>query len=246
MTADARRSAHAALSPLEQPVPPRPPISIKGRDGQLRITVLEPEAGLAALADSLDEQLERRAGGFFAGAPVVLELPKGQLDLALAGRLAERIGAAGMALVAVLAGSDALGRAERFGGQAESSAQSRSTGRARPAPLTATDPALFVARTLRGGQRVEHGGSVVVMGDVNPGAEVLAGGSVVVWGRLRGLVEAGLNADEEKAVVCALDLQPTQLRIGNAIARAPEDPDRTPVPEVARVASGQIVVDEWR
>jgi septum site-determining protein MinC len=104
--------------------------------------------------------------------------------------------------------------------------------------------ALVVRRTLRSGQRVVHDGPVLVLGDVNPGAEVVAGGSVVVWGRLRGMVEAGRLFEE--SVVCALDLAPTQLRIGAAIARAPEEPGRVPVPEVAREGESGIIVDAWR
>ena len=60
---------------------------------------------------------------------------------------------------------------------------------------------------------------MLVLGDVNPGAEVVAGGSVVVWGRLRGVVEAGQAEGSGPAVVCALDLAPTQLRLGTALAR---------------------------
>jgi septum site-determining protein MinC len=86
-------------------------------------------------------------------------------------------------------------------------------------------------------------GSVVVLGDVNPGARVLAGGSVIIWGRLRGVVEAGLA--EAQARVCALELAPTQLRIGSAVARAPDDPRTDLAPEVAREAGGAIVVEPW-
>ena len=55
----------------------------------------------------------------------------------------------------------------------------------------AEDSAMWVKRTVRSGVRLEYEGNVVVLGDVNPGAEVVAGGSVVVWGRLRGVVHAG-------------------------------------------------------
>ena len=78
------------------------------------------------------------------------------------------------------------------------------------------------------------------------GGEVSAGGSVVVWGRLRGFVEAGQAPGARDAVVCALDLAPTQLRIGDSLARAPEEAERTPVPEVARESDGRIVVEAWR
>ena len=103
---------------------------------------------------------------------------------------------------------------------------------------------LVVQRTLRSGQSLRHPGHVVVIGDVNPGAEVVAGGHIVVWGRVRGLVHAGALGDED-AVICALDLAPTQLRIAGHIARSPEDRRRKPVPEVASVRDGSIVAVPW-
>jgi septum site-determining protein MinC len=110
-----------------------------------------------------------------------------------------------------------------------------------PAPLEG----LVLERTLRSGQRVEHAGDVVIIGDVHAGAEVVAGRHVVVWGKLRGVVHAGAAGDED-AMVCALDLAPTQLRIAGYIARAPEEKRRRPVPEMARVRSGHIEALPWR
>jgi len=104
---------------------------------------------------------------------------------------------------------------------------------------------ILTRRTLRSGQAVRHVGHVVIIGDVNPGTEVIAGGSVVVWGRLRGLVHAGALGDDN-AIVCALLLAPTQLRIGNHIARPPEGEGRRPKsPEMALVRDGRIVVEAW-
>jgi len=103
---------------------------------------------------------------------------------------------------------------------------------------------LVVQRTLRSGQSLRHPGHIVVIGDVNPGAEVVAGGHIVVWGRVRGLVHAGALGDEE-AVICALDLAPMQLRISGHIARSPEDARREPVPEMAAVREGRIVAVPW-
>ena len=81
-------------------------------------------------------------------------------------------------------------------------------------------------------------------GDVNPGAEIIAGGSVIVWGRLRGMVHAGAGGDE-KAIVCALDLAPTQLRIAGYISVSPQDKRRKPLPEIASVRQGRIVAEAW-
>lgn len=219
---------------MEQPTPPRPPVSVKGREDGLHVTVTEPDA--SQLEASLRDQLERRKARFFAGAPVVLEMPPGPLDLDLAGRLSRVIAKAGMELTAVVSSRPEQPRRRPDADRAA----------APPAPAGEGGSALVVAATVRGGQRISHDGTVVVLGDVNPGGEVVAGGSVIVWGRLRGHVEAGLAGAPERALVCALDLAPTQLRIGDALARAPEDPDRTPVPEVARAVDGMIVVETWR
>ncbi|HID62274.1 MAG TPA: septum site-determining protein MinC [Anaerolineae bacterium] len=104
---------------------------------------------------------------------------------------------------------------------------------------------ILVRRTLRSGQVVQHPGHVVVIGDVNPGAEIIAGGDVVVWGKLRGVVHAGATGNDG-AVVCALSLTPLQLRIGNHIARAPEGREGLPErPEMASVQDGEIVAEPW-
>ena len=76
-------------------------------------------------------------------------------------------------------------------------------------------------------------------------AEVVAGGDIVVWGRVRGVVHAEALGDEG-AIICALDLAPTQLRIASYIARSPDDKRRKPVPEVASVHDGHIVAESWK
>lgn len=105
--------------------------------------------------------------------------------------------------------------------------------------------ALVINRTLRSGQVVRHAGTVIVIGDVNPGAEVIAEKDVLVWGRLRGVVHAGAAGDET-AIVGALILSPTQLRIGGYIALAPDEGRSNNWPaEIARVRDGQITVEAW-
>jgi septum site-determining protein MinC len=112
------------------------------------------------------------------------------------------------------------------------------------APADDPEAGLIVRRTLRSGQQLRHPGSIAVIGDVNPGAEIVAGGDIVVWGKLRGTVHAGATGNET-AVVCALDLAPTQLRIAHHFARSPEGRRRKPTPEVARVREGKIVAESW-
>lgn len=105
--------------------------------------------------------------------------------------------------------------------------------------------AALVSRTLRSGQYVRYAGTVVVMGDVNPGAVIIADGNIIVWGRLRGVVHAGAGGDEQ-AVVGALQLEPAQLRIGWLVARG-QDIGQVPTmhAELARAREGQIVVEPW-
>ncbi len=103
---------------------------------------------------------------------------------------------------------------------------------------------MLVQRTLRSGHSIRHPGHVIVLGDVNPGAEVIAGGNIVVWGHLRGVVHAGAAGDEA-AMVCALDLSPTQLRIAGQIAVSPSRRGR-PKPEIARIRKGQIIAEDWQ
>ena len=73
--------------------------------------------------------------------------------------------------------------------------------------------------TLRSGQVFEADGSVVVLGDVNPGGKVVAKGSVIVLGSLKGNIFAGVDGNEN-AFVVALEMSPMQIKIGDIIARS--------------------------
>ena len=105
------------------------------------------------------------------------------------------------------------------------------------------DAAKWVKGPLRSGVKITHQGSIVIQGDVNPGAEIIAGGSIIVWGRLRGIVHAGVDGDENMQV-CALEMAPTQLRIADKIAVSPKKA-KTSFPEVARLIDGHIIAEPW-
>src|SRR6202035_293232 len=106
-----------------------------------------------------------------------------------------------------------------------------------PAPAT-----LYQAATLRGGQVLHHAGNIVVVGDVNPGAELIATGDILVFGRLAGIAHAGAQGDEA-ARIYALDLAPTQLRIATFIAADAESKRSRPaVAEAALVRDGRITI----
>jgi len=97
---------------------------------------------------------------------------------------------------------------------------------------------------LRSGQSIKFGGSVVVLGDVNPGSEIIAEGNVIVLGALKGMAHAGVLGDTT-CYVSALVLQPTQLRIANLITYVPSAPKNKKEPQKASIAyvkDGQVFV----
>jgi septum site-determining protein MinC len=107
-----------------------------------------------------------------------------------------------------------------------------------------SDNTLFIRRTVRSGQAIHHTSNIIVLGDVNHGAEIVAGGDIIVWGVLRGMVHAGYP-DNESACICALQLAPVQLRIAHLLSRPPEGGEMQPHPEVVTIRSGRIFVETW-
>ena len=101
------------------------------------------------------------------------------------------------------------------------------------------DEPLYLQTTVRSGTEIRHPGTVVILGDINPGGSVIAEGDIFVWGRLRGLAHAGAGGNE-KCRIMALHVQPTQMRIADKVARAPEKPPALYQPEVVYVAEDGI------
>ncbi len=105
------------------------------------------------------------------------------------------------------------------------------------------DRCLVIKRTLRSGQSIRFAGSVVIFGDINPGAEVVVKGDIMVFGTVRGTVHAGAAGDRE-ASVSALRLAPAQLRIADMYSRSPDEGELPPdQPECARISDGGIVIN---
>ena len=104
---------------------------------------------------------------------------------------------------------------------------------------------LILRATIRSGQLIEYKGNVIIIGDVNPGAYIKADGSITVMGNLRGLAHAGINGDYSSFIV-AFRIMANQLRIGDIIARAPEDMlYNSADPEIAIVKQGNITVQPY-
>lgn len=108
------------------------------------------------------------------------------------------------------------------------------------------EQALFVKKTIRSGQIIHNDGHILIMGDVNPGAEIVASGDIIVMGSLRGVAHAGATGNED-AIVMAFRLQPTQLRIANHITRPPDEEVIGPsYPEIARIKDKAIIIEVYQ
>jgi septum site-determining protein MinC len=99
-----------------------------------------------------------------------------------------------------------------------------------PSPSLA-DP-LYLQSTVRSGVEIRHPGTIVIFGDLNPGGKAIAAGDILVWGRLRGIAHAGAQGNHYCRIT-ALKMEFTQLRIADAVARAPKLRPRRLSPELA-------------
>lgn len=219
-------------------------VRLKGDRQGLRLFLSE-QAPFDTLLAALAQQLQR-GEGFFRGTDLMVDVGERSLTPEQVETMGKLLEEWGVELRAIGTTNRQTRGAIRDAGLRSTHSATAAPAAQEPgpwAPQTSGD-ALFVSRTIRSGQSVRHHSGVIVIGDVNPAAEVIAGGDVVVWGRLRGVVHAGAIGDES-AIVCALDLAPTQLRIANLAARSPEESGPSAGPEVAHIEEGRIVVKPW-
>lgn len=217
-------------------------VQIKGlRDGLLVSLDDAPweEQRLALLAQ-VDEQ-----PAFFQGARLALDVASQVLHVNELVELRDQLSERGISLWAVISESPTTEKTAQLLGLATRISKPRpEEGRKFAIEDLGEETALFLNRTLRSGTRIEFAGHIVVLGDVNPGAELVAEGNVIIWGRLRGMVHAGAKGNRG-AVVCALDLSPTQLRIAEEVSAALR-PRENPRPEMARInKDGKLQSEFW-
>jgi septum site-determining protein MinC len=220
----------------------QPKVQIKGIREGLLVTLGDGE--WAELRDALLQHIHQQ-GEFLRGGKLAIDVGNQVLNAVELGSLRDELSEGGLSLWAILGNSpkttqtaQALGLATRLSKPLVDRPQRLPETR-----LYDGEEAILVKRTLRSGYRLQHPGHVIVVGDVNPGAEIVAGGDVIIWGRLRGVVHAGADGSED-AVVCALDLSPTQLRIAGQIVLTPQRKGK-PQPEVARLREGHVVAEVW-
>lgn len=229
------------------------PISIKGiRDGLL--VTLDPRQDYEVLYTNLTNEIRHR-GEFLRNSRIAIDVGGRIINTNQISDIQELFANSGIALWAVLSHREAtrssardLGLATRLPG---TQMDLEGNGKREPAKVNeggSSDElsnAIVLNETVRSGRSLYFDGHIVIVGDVNPGAEIVAEGNIIVWGKLAGLVHAGASGNEN-ATVSALDLSPTQLRIADKITIAPPaDKKRMPVPETASIKHGQIVAEAW-
>lgn len=216
-------------------------IQIKGlRDGLLvSLTDAPWNEQLSVLISRVDAQ-----PSFFQGARLALDVASQVLHVNELVDLRDRLSERGISLWAILSESPTTEQTSQLLGLA--------TRISKPRPQESIDygvedlgkgTALFLNQTLRSGTRIEFAGHVVVLGDVNPGAEIVAEGNIMIWGRLRGMVHAGAEGDVE-AVICALDFSPMQLRIADDVLTA-KDSQVQAGPQSAGIENGKLIIKNW-
>lgn len=229
-------------------------ISIKGTREGLTITL--GSGDVRGILHELTQHLKTK-GAFFRGGRVALKVGDRAIEQGEMSAISALLAEHQMILRTVVTtdrttqqSAKALGLRLVVEGPLPEQATQEADG---PAPVAASPTAsssgesrgLLIRRRCRSGQVIRHTGHVVVIGDVNVGAEISAGGDIVVWGRLQGTAHAGFMGNRE-AVVCALDLSPLQLRIGDLVARPGENEHAGgPSPEMASVRDERIVVERW-
>ncbi len=190
---------------------------------RLRALLGSAEIGLRALRGSANglEELAQAAG--LAYEPYQAGELQRRRSLRPRGEL--RLSESARSLVADFAGARTDIAARRQRGEASVPRPVAEPAAVAVRPLRVVEAAagtLYHAATLRGGQTLHHNGNIVVVGDVNPGAELVATGDILVFGRLAGIAHAGARGDEN-ARIYAIDLAATQLRIATFIATEGED-----------------------
>lgn len=214
-------------------------VTIKGKAGGVLEIKMQPSASYSEIKRALGEKLSRHKG-FFSGCDTKV-IVSGKSLMPAQKQEIKRLFEMDYDITNVVFG-DELEACVKEARQAVPAQVPHDDGRR--VSLVSKEyfnaKSVFVANTLRSGQRVECEGDVVVLGDVNDGAEVIAGGSIAVMGTLRGLAHAGATGRSD-VVVAANCLVPKQLRISGKIA-AFTPAQKGTVPEIAEYKKDSIVI----
>jgi septum site-determining protein MinC len=165
------------------------------------------------ITEALFNQINAQSD-FFKGAKVAVDVGERKLRAAEVSKLRDQLSDLNVNLFALLSKSTATEAVAETLGLSTKKSVLKVNEKDLPRALYDGNPALMIKKTLRSGTSVKYTGDVIVDGDVNPGAEILASGSVYIWGKIRGTVHAGIEGSE-KEVIAAFEIESSGLRIAN-------------------------------
>ncbi|NLU10006.1 MAG: septum site-determining protein MinC [Tepidanaerobacter acetatoxydans] len=193
------------------------PVIIKGTKEGITI-ILDENSSFEDMEKAIYEKLQR-SRNFFSGGKVSIKIKNGFLSKDEYNKLQNIFTDFGMSL------------------------QEASSPKTLIFPKPNRNRVLLLKKTVRSGQKITYKGTIVILGDANPGSEIVATGDILVMGTLRGMAHAGVQGDTT-AIVAAFRLKPTQLRIAEVISRPPEEKEDIPsFPEIARLKDNVIVIE---
>ncbi|MEA5622400.1 septum site-determining protein MinC [Nostoc sp. UHCC 0251] len=216
-------------------------VQLKSKEGRL-LLILPPESQVSASELSWSDiwqQIRQRlnAGDRFriSNTPVHLMAQDRLVDARQLQELADALNEVQLRLISVSTSRRQTAIAAVTSGYSVEQLQPVTSLNSEPkaTAIPQADP-LYLEMTVRSGVEIRHPGTVILLGDLNPGGIVIADGDIIIWGRLRGIAHAGAGGNRE-CLIMALQMEPTQLRIADAVARAPEKPPMQFFPEVAHI-----------
>ena len=222
-----------------------------GKDGDRRLLVVLPaeaetnlELPWSEIWQELKHLIQRKEQSWAAGTAVTLDAQDRLLDAVQLQTAASILQEAGLKLTKVKARRRQTAVAAATAGYSVEQGTQTSLFSLTMPEEAETDrellaEPLYIKNTIRSGVEIRHSGSIIICGDLNPGGSAIAAGDIFVWGRLRGVAHAGAKGNRQSYIM-ALQMEFTQLRIADKVARAPQKLPSKFVPEVAFVSGSGI------
>jgi septum site-determining protein MinC len=181
---------------------------------------------------------------FYQGARIAIEAGELIIHAAEMGQLRDRLSDKGVSLRAVISSSEITRKTAELLGLETTLVKKKTVDvSSKNEKEDNGDGAVLYRRTIRSGVSIISENNVIVLGDVNPGAEIISAQNIMIWGRLRGLAHAGKD-DNTAAIICALSMAPTSLRIGTIVSELPVKLKKSR-PYMARINHGVIHFEPW-
>jgi len=218
-------------------------IQLKGTRGGVLRCVIPEDLTEKGMIDELEE-LADSAKNFLNGSSIIMDMQGREFSPRLIYEIWSKFLEPAGCSVASWVASDAKARQyiKRIGGHLEG--QRALVSSERKGGSSASFKGLLYSGNLRGGQKLEHDGDVIIVGHVNMGAEVNAQGHVVVLGKLKGLVHAGAGGDNSVSI-STRSLEAGQVRIGNKVGIIDKDTGFWGKPAIVTVSGDEVLLAEW-